>query len=72
MTDCILCEKYGECEHHSETYSGPVWMPATAADQSRWNEQHGGWEQTIERRRIVGRVGWQRVTESYWHEGEKR
>lgn len=50
-------------EHRSETYSGPVWLPATAADESHWSEQDGGWGQTIDRRRIVGRLGWQRITE---------
>ena len=59
-------------ELHSETYSGPVWLPATAADRSSQSEQDGGWEQTIERRRLVGRIGWQRITENWQSPGEKR
>lgn len=59
-------------EHRSETYSGPVWLPGSAADESRQITEEGEWGQVIERRRLVGRLGWQRITEHWSQTGEQK
>lgn len=57
-------------EHRSETCSGPVWLPEDAAEESRRIIEEGSLSQVIERRRLVGRIGWQRITE-HWSAPEQ-
>jgi hypothetical protein len=49
----------------TDVISGPAWLPRHPATTSRSEYSQGDWELVIERRQVIGRIGWQRVTETY-------
>jgi hypothetical protein len=49
----------------TEITAGPVWLPPGRASYSRDTHQQNGWTLVIERWQITGRLGWQRITETW-------
>ena len=54
----------------TDTAAGPVWLPSRSADHSRDEHIQGAWSLVIERWRVIGRIGWQVVSETYPAEEE--
>ena len=52
-------------ELRTEVTSGPAWLPRHPATTSRSEYAQGDWELTVERWQVIGRIGWQRITEKY-------
>jgi hypothetical protein len=48
-----------------EIASGPVWMNHEPATTSVTEHASGEWSLVIERWQVLGRLGWQRITEKY-------
>lgn len=48
-----------------EKTAGPVWLPRRPARKSRYTKVQGDSELKIEQRSILGRLGWQQVTQTF-------
>lgn len=49
----------------TEVVAGLVLLAANPVPWERHEHTNGGWSLVIERWQIIGRVGWQRVTETW-------